>query len=93
MTFSGNGWSSNSGHDSSSLQVRAGDYEFNQRGKAAKTVAGLGILIAFGFALSFFHPASHSDSASPPIVSDAAHSDSANGTPDPTLTVPAQTKN
>lgn len=97
MTVSGNGWSSNPGHGFSSFQVRNGDYEFSQRGKATKTVIGLGILIALAFALSFFHPANHTASTSPPIVGDAAHSNSVSGTPgqatSPTLSAPAQTKN
>ena len=74
MTMSSNGWSSNSDHDFSTSPQTTDEYEFNQRGKPAKAIIGLGILVAFGLALTFFHPANHDASASSSIVRDSAHS-------------------
>ncbi|MBI3700376.1 MAG: hypothetical protein HY242_08020 [Afipia sp.] len=76
MTFSSNGWSSNPEHDFSPPNQTSDDFEFNQSGKPIKAVIGLGILVAFGIALTFFHPASHSASTpSSPMVSETAHPD------------------
>ena len=81
MTMSNNGWGSNSDHDFSASPQTTDDYEFNQRGKPAKAVIGLGILIAFGLALTFFHPASHDASTSSAMVRDSAHSNNINSAP------------
>ncbi len=76
MTISGNGWSSNPDHDFSGAPQTLEDFEFNQRGKPLKAVIGLGILVAFGIALTFFHPENHNAtlSSSSPMVSETAHS-------------------
>ena len=81
MTMSNNGWGSNSDHDFSASPQTTDDYEFNQRGKPAKAVIGLGILIAFGLALTFFHPANHDASTSSATVRDSAHSNNNNSAP------------
>ena len=81
MTISGNGWSSNPDHDFSSSPQTTDDFEFTQKGQPAKAIIGLGILVAFGVALAFFHPANHDASTSSPMVSDSAHSNNMNSAP------------
>ena len=83
MTISGKSWSSNSDHDfSSEAPQTTEDYEFNQPGKSTKAVIGLGILVAFGLAMAFIHPANHGASTSSPMVNDSArHTNNLNNAP------------
>ena len=81
MTISGNGWSSNSDHEFSASPQTTDDYEFNQEGKPAKAVVGIGILVAFGLALAFFHPANRDASTSSAMVKDSVHSNNTNSAP------------
>ena len=82
MTMSSNGWSSNSDNDFTPASPQTtDDYEFNQRGRPAKAVIGLGILIAIGLALAFFHPANHDASTSSAMARDSAHSNTVNSAP------------
>ncbi|MCX7308087.1 MAG: hypothetical protein NTZ72_09090 [Afipia sp.] len=85
MTASNNGWSSNFDNDFSASPQTTDDYEFNQRGKPAKAVIGLGILVAFGLALTFFHPANHDASTSSAMVRDSAHANAVNNAPAHTI--------
>jgi hypothetical protein len=87
MTASNNGWSSNFDNDFSASPQTTNDYEFNQRGKPAKAVIGLGILVAFGLALTFFHPANHDASTSTlsAMVRDSAHANAVNNAPAHTI--------
>ena len=83
MTISGNGWSSNADHDFSwKAPQTTEDYEFNQPGKSTKAVIGLGILVAFGLAMAFIHPANHRATSTSPVVSDSArHTNNLNNAP------------
>lgn len=80
MTFSSNGWSSD--HDLPSAPQTTEDYEFNQSGKVTKTIIGIGLMIAFGIALTFFHVTGRGASTpSSPMASDSAHSGNFNSAP------------
>lgn len=82
MSMSGNGWSSNPDHDFSDAPPMTEDFEFNQTGKPAKALVGVGILVALGLALTFFHPSNQAKStSSSPMVNDTAHGSKLNSAP------------
>ena len=83
MTISNNGWSSNSDRDfSSEAPHTIEDYELNQSGKSTKAIIGLGVVVVFGLALAFIHPANHGASSTSPTVSDSAqHTNNLNNAP------------
>ena len=81
MTMSGSGWGSNPDHDMSAAPQTTDEFDYNQKGKPAKAIIGLGILVAFSLALAFFHPTNHDASSSSAMVSNSSHPPGMNSTP------------
>ncbi|MEW6769368.1 MAG: hypothetical protein AB1342_15190 [Pseudomonadota bacterium] len=82
MSFSNSGWGSDYDRDLANRQT-TDEFEFNQSGKPAKAVIGIGLLVAFAVALAYFHPADRRVSTDPsPMASDTARAgDSLNSAP------------
>ncbi len=83
MTELKGGWGSDYDRDLSNMAETTEDFEFNQSGKLAKAIIGIGLLVAFGIALAFFHPG-HRDTASAPssqTTADTARTNSINTAP------------